>query len=73
MMSRFKGSARVGLRDKDTRKLIAVYPHAVKGTDSEIEDKVKFWFYQQSCGAEDELRNYFVDALTEQEFKSYQG
>jgi len=72
-MSRFKGAERVGLRDKDTRKLIAVYPYAVQGTDSEIEDKVKFWFYQQNCGAEEELRNYFVDALTEQEIKSHQS
>jgi hypothetical protein len=73
MMKHFNGVARVGLRDKDTQRIIAVYPDVVQGTDSDIEDKVKFWFYQQSCGAEDEMRNYFVDTLTDQELKSYQS
>lgn len=66
------GAEKVGIRDRDTGKLISVYPHKVEGSDNEIEDKVKFWFYQQSCGAEEQLRNSFVDALTEKELKSFQ-
>ncbi|MDP4093460.1 MAG: hypothetical protein Q8920_08875 [Bacillota bacterium] len=69
-MHRFENAQKVGLRDIETRKLIAVYPHEVKGTDSEIEDKVKFWYYQQGCGAEEELRSSVVDVLTDNEVKS---
>lgn len=58
---------KVGLRDRETRKLIAVYPHKPEGSDTEIEDKVKYWFYQQNCAAEDQLRNCFVDAVAKEE------
>lgn len=61
------GPVHVGLRDQDTNKLVAVYPYAVEGSESDIEDKVKFWFYQQSCSAEDDLRSLYVDNLTDRE------
>jgi hypothetical protein len=70
LMSRFQDSEKVGLRDKKTKKLIAVYPNKIEGTDNEIEDKVKFWYYQQSCSAEEKLRDSFVDSLTIEELKS---
>lgn len=57
------------LRDKDTDKLVAVYPHNIEGSPEEMEDKVRFWFYQQSCSAENELDNYYVDTLTENELE----
>jgi hypothetical protein len=69
-MSRFSDTEKVGLRDMKTNRLIAVYPYKIEGSDEEIEDKVKFWFYQQSCSAEDKLRNSYVDALTPDEIKS---
>lgn len=68
-MGRFDGAINVGIRDRDSNKLIAVYPHPIEGNVREIEDKVRFWFYQQNCSAEDELRNYYVDTLTERESK----
>ena len=66
-MKRFHGKSIVGLRDKSTNKLVAVYPQALEGEDKEIEDKVSFWFYQQSCSAENVLRDCFVDSLTDRE------
>lgn len=71
-MKKFEGNARVGLRENETNRLIAVYPEEVRGTDEQLEDKVKFWFYQQSCSAEDVLRDCFVDVLTENELKNLQ-
>jgi len=71
-MKRFEGAIRVGLRDKETDKLVAVYPESLQGEDAEIEEKVKSWYYKQSCSAEDELRNYYVDRLTDEELKSWQ-
>lgn len=69
-MSRFSDAEKVGLRDKETNRLIAVYPYKIEGSDKEIEDKVKFWFYQSSCSAEDQLRNSFVDVVAPDETKS---
>lgn len=67
-MRNFHGKT-VGLRDRSTDRLVAVYPHPAEGDDKEIEDKVSFWFYQQSCSAEETLRNCYVDTLTEKEVK----
>jgi len=62
-------SDKLCLRDKDTNKLVAVYPYSIEGSFHEVEEKVRFWFYQQSCSAENELKNYYVDTLTENEIK----
>jgi hypothetical protein len=69
-MSRFGNAAKVGLRDKNTRELIAVYPFPPIGEDAEIEKAVRDWYYQQSCAAEDKLLSSFVDVLTAQETRS---
>lgn len=61
----------VGLRDRSTDKLVAVYPNTATGDDNEIKDKVSFWFYQQSCSSEETLKNCYVDALTEKELKEH--
>lgn len=71
-MGIFEGAERVGLRDKETEKLIAVYPEKPTGTDDEIIKIVKDWYYQQGCGAEEEMRNAYVDTLTDEEIKSRQ-
>ncbi|MCR4435654.1 MAG: hypothetical protein QHH06_09895 [Clostridiales bacterium] len=68
-MKKFHGTASVGLREKSTGKLVAAYPYPVSGKDTEIEQKVRFWYYQQSCSAEEELRDCYVDLLTEKELK----
>ena len=76
MGSKLKGkleaSGRAGIRDKRSDELIAVYPHKVTGTDQEIEDKVKYWFYQRNCEAENQLENYYIDTLTPLELKNSQ-
>lgn len=69
-MGKFDAGERVGLRDKETEKLIAVYPHPLEGTDAEIEKKVKFWYYQQSCAAGEHLDSYYVDTLSKKEIKA---
>ena len=68
-MGKFANAEKVGLRDKETQKLIAVYPLQAEGTDDEISETVRDWFYKQSCAAEDRLLTAYVDVLTEAEFK----
>jgi hypothetical protein len=69
-MGKFEDAKKVGLRNKKTEELLAVYPHQVEGSDEEIAKKVTDWYYTQHCSAEDELRTAYVDILTEQELKS---
>ncbi|MDD3139177.1 MAG: hypothetical protein PHX08_09425 [Lachnospiraceae bacterium] len=69
-MGKFERAEKVGLRNKETEKLLAVYPHKVEGTDEEIVKVVKDWYYSSSCSAEEKLRLAVVDLLTEEELKS---
>ena len=69
-MGKLENAEKVGLRDKTTKELIAVYPFQVSGSDAEINKTVRDWYYNQSCAAEDRLLTSFVDVLTEQEIKS---
>ncbi len=71
-MGKFERFEKVGLRDKETKALIAVYPKRPEGTDEQIEADVKYWYYQRNCSAEEELKGLFVDHLTEHELKSIQ-
>lgn len=66
-MGNFEQAVKIGLRDKTSKKLIAVYPFKAEGSDEEIENMVKDWYYKQSCQAEDQLLNSYVDSLTEKE------
>lgn len=66
-MRKYQNALNIGLREKETGKPVALYPKKAEGTDAEIEEKVKFWFYQQGCPAEEELKNLVVDTLTAQE------
>lgn len=68
-MNKFEGANKVGLRSKESGKLIAVYPHNLKGTDQETEKAVRDWYYQTSCAAEDQLRSSYVDIVTKEEIK----
>lgn len=69
-MGKFAHGGSIGLRDKTTQKLIAVYPFTPEGSDDEVEKKVRDWYYKQSCAAEDQLLTAYVDVLTESEIKS---
>lgn len=70
-MSKFVGAEMIGLRDKETKAIITVYPHKAVGTDEEINKAVRDWYYQKSCEAENELLTAYVDVLTEHEMKSH--
>lgn len=69
-MGKFQEAEKIGLRSKETEKIIVVYPYKVEGTDEEIDKVVRDWYYNQHCSAEDELREAYVDVLTESEIKS---
>ena len=69
-MGKFENASAIGLRNKETDKLITVYPFKAEGSDEEITKKVTDWYYMQDCSAEEELKNAYVDVLTEAEAKS---
>ena len=69
-MGRFTNAEKIGLRDKVSKRLIAVYPFKAEGSDAEIEKTVRDWYYKQNCQAEDQLLTAYVDVLTEPEIKS---
>lgn len=69
-MKRFKDAEKVGLRSRETGKLIAIYPYSIRPTDKETIKAVRDWYYQTSCAAEDRLLTSYVDVLTEEEIKS---
>jgi len=70
-MNKYQNAEKIGLRDKQTNEVVAVYPKRIEGTDAEIEDNVKFWFCQQSCSAEEVLKNLYVDVLTLDEAEAH--
>ncbi len=70
VLGKFESAEKIGLRDKETNKLLVVYPYKVEGTDTEINKIVRDWYYQQSCAAEDQLLTAYVDVLTDYEIKS---
>ena len=69
-MGKLEDASAIGLRNKETDKLIAVYPFKAEGSEEEITKKVKDWYYMQHCSAEEELRNAYVDVLTDEEANS---
>lgn len=73
-MGKFNGVPRIGLKDNDTKKVIAVYPKMrPEGTDAEIEQSVKDWYYTTSCAAEDILLNAYVDKLSKDEIRDFEN
>ncbi len=72
-MRRLEGVPRIGLKDKDTKKVIAVYPKKAEGTDDQIEKSVKDWYYTTSCSAEDILANSFVDKISKDDLKEFEN
>lgn len=69
-MNRFNNPVHVGLRDRMSRDLVAVYPHTVRGSNEEVYQEVESWFNQRGYSLHDEPRQYFVDTITEDEFKA---
>lgn len=62
----------VGIRDKVTDKLIAVYPEVVQDLSRDVKKKVLDWYYKQNCDTSESIDRYYVGTLTETEFKSIQ-
>lgn len=69
-MIKFKDAKKVGLRSKESGKLIVVYPHNLRETDEGTEKAVRNWFYQTSCSGGKELASAYVDVVTDEEIKS---
>ncbi len=69
-MGKLESAEKIGIRNKNTNKILAIYPEKITGTDEEISKKVKDWYYTSSCSAEDELLTAFVDELTPEEIQS---
>jgi len=65
VMGKLESAERIGLKDKASNKILAVYPYKATGTDAEIIKIVRDWYYQQNCAAEDQLLTAYVDVLTE--------
>lgn len=59
--------ATVGLRDKMTHEIIAIYPHQVDQLDDATKKKVKDWYYVLGCSNEETLLHCYVDVLRENE------
>ncbi len=57
----------LGLRDKMSHKIIAIYPYELDGLTQDTEKTVKDWYYKQDCSAETTLRQCYVDMLRENE------
>lgn len=68
-MGKYKNTDQIGIRSKENNRIIAVYPGKLEGSDEEIEKKVKDWYYQQSCGAEEDLLHAIVDKLSDDEIR----
>jgi hypothetical protein len=69
-MGKLTSAKMIGLRDRATKEIIAVYPEVAEGTDEEIIKIVRDRYYQQSCAAEDRLLTAYVDVLTDNEIKA---
>lgn len=72
-MSKYQNAANIGLRERGTGKPMALFPKKANGTDEEVEEQVKFWYYQQDCSAEENLKNLYVDLLSAEEAESLKG
>lgn len=70
-MYKFEKAEKIGLRSKETGKLMVVYPFKAVGTDPEIDSTVRNWYYKQTEKAEEALRHAFVDVLTDTELKNH--
>ena len=62
----------MGIKDKETGKLVAAYPHTVEVNNKEIKDKILDWYYMQNCSTSENIEFYFADTISEEEFKAVQ-
>ena len=72
-MNKFTQNIKLGIKDKESDKLIAIYPHPVENSSNETRHKVLDWYYKQDCSTSENIENYYVDTITETEFKSIQN
>jgi hypothetical protein len=66
-------NSRVGLRNKETGDMIAVFPDRVTGTMHDVQKTVFDWYYRTSCSAEEIMRDCIVDDLSENELKGLEN
>lgn len=68
-MTTFHGKVYLGIRDKETEKLVAIYPESIDADSVNAEKKVLDWYYKQDCHTSENIENVYVDYLSEREFK----
>jgi hypothetical protein len=68
-MSKFHGIINLGIKDKETYKILAVYPQKLDADKVDAEKTVLDWYYRQDCGTSENIENVYVDILTEREVK----
>jgi len=69
-MGKFDGAQQLGIREKETGKLVAVYTGEITGDDRTKAKKALDWYYMKDCSTSEHIEDYFVDNLTERELKS---
>lgn len=60
---------RYGLIDKESNKILAVYPEQLTGNYEQITKTVMDWYYMQNCSAEEQFRTAYVDAVSDEDIK----
>lgn len=68
-MARLHGIVNVGIREKKTEKLLALYPQELDADKINAEKMVLDWYYKQDCNTSENIENVYVDLLTERELK----
>lgn len=72
LIKKYNANQHVGIKDKETGKIMAVYPHEVQENTKEFQNKVLDWYYKQGCSTSEYIENYYVDTVTEEQFKAFQ-
>ena len=69
-MGKFDGVQQLGIRDKETGKLVAVYAGELEGDDKAKARKALDWYYMKDCTTSEHIEEFYVDNLTDKELKS---
>lgn len=66
-MGKFDGAQQIGIREKETGKLVSVYTGNLEGDDKAKTIKVLDWYYMKDCSTSEHIKDYYVDNLTDKE------
>lgn len=69
-MGKFDGVKQLGIRDKETGKLVAVYTGELGGDDNAKARKALDWYYMKDCSTSEHIEEFYADNLTDNELKS---